>query len=809
MSVASNRGAGSGGQGDWAARLEVVGELASLINTTFDLEEIFHAAILRLRRVLKFRRASVVLVSEDRSSYYLHTLYDGARGGFVELDSTFPLEQGLTGKAIATGEALLVEAFGGTEGIRTRGEESVSVMIVPLQIGDVVIGTLNLGAPKSVKYRGDDLELAVLLGRQISTSLYYSKLLATIEEQRGALAAKHAHVESERARLEALINASDAAILLVSDDRVAYANDGMAQLLGLPKEVVVGAPLSEVNRILARSFTEPGALAVQMAALEKGGTPLRDRVELVFPRKLICNRTVATVKSGVGEVIGQLILFRDVTKEAEAEAAKSDFVSLVSHELRTPLTSIKTSLNLLLRGAAGALSEGARDLLEIGLRNLERLIRLVDDLLDLSRIESGQVVAKLTATPLQETLQRAVDAVAGFAHEREVQIDVQIDIEGAHEDVEVLADSDRLQQVIVNLLSNAVKFSPEHTRVGLRWKRCGDEVVVEISDQGPGIPQDQLEVIFDKFHQLERTSTRKYGGAGLGLAISRTIIEQFGGKLWAESTPREGSTFFVRLRVALQAPGRRLHKPPLEMRTARALLVESDPDRRRLWSAEFEAVGWSVEVAGEGTEALANLGRDTPDLLVVGGELADMHGLEFLQRLRSSPSTVDIPAVLAGQTVEAEQAVAYGADGFCSGDGEALVLKASEMLQAGRRLVVLLVEDDPAVRAGVARGLRRSGYACLEAASGEVALEMATQRAPDLIMTDVQVPGTDGLELLRRFRADARLARVPALVVTGHVTPGIAQEVRSLGARFLPKPFAIAEILQEIDRALGRVAPQA
>lgn len=805
MSVAASRGEpGRGGQGDWGARLEVVGELASLINTTFDLEEIFHAAILKLRRVLKFRRASVVLVSEDRSSYYLHTLYDGARGGFLELDSAFPLEQGLTGKAIATGEALLVEAFGGTEGIRTRGEESVSVMIVPLQIGDVVIGTLNLGAPESVRYGDDDLELAVLLGRQISTSLYYSKLLATIEEQRGALAAKHAHVESERARLEALVNASDAAILLVNDGHVAYANDGMGQLLGLPQEVLVGAPLSEINRILARSFTESGALAVQMAALEKGGAPLRDRVELVFPRKLICNRTVATVKSGVGEVIGQLILFRDVTKEAEAEAAKSEFVSLVSHELRTPLTSIKTSLNLLLRGAAGALSEGARDLLEIGLRNLERLIRLVDDLLDLSRIESGQVVARLTSTPLQETLQRALDAVTGFAHEREVRIDVG----GAHEEVHVLADSDRLQQVVVNLLSNAVKFSPENTRVGLRWRRRGSGIVVEISDEGPGIPRDQLEVIFDKFHQLERTSTRKYGGAGLGLAISRTIIEQFGGKLWAESTPGQGSTFYVRLQLAPQTARDPRRELPNERRAARVLLVESDPDRRHLWSAEFEASGWSVAVASEGSDALANLDEHRPHVLIVGGELADMHGLEFLQRLRSSPSTVDIPAVLAGPTVEADQAVAYGADGFCTGDGEALVLKASEMLGGGRRRVVLLVEDDPAVRAGVARGLRRSGYACLEAASGEVALEMAGRRAPDLIMTDIQIPGTDGLELLRRFRADARLARVPAIVVTGHMTPGIANEARSLGARFLPKPFAITEILREIDRALdGRLVP--
>ena len=167
--------------------------------------------------------------------------------------------------------------------------------------------------------------------------------------------------------------------------------------------LIVGSFMETVNGILARSFADPEALTSQIAALHSGGAPLRDRVEFEFPRRLVCQRTVATVRGAEDEVLGQIVVYRDITTEAEAEASKSEFVSVVSHELRTPLTSVKTSLNLLARGAAGEISEGTQELLEIALRNIDRLIRLVDDLLDLSRIESGRVVTKLEPIAVAES----------------------------------------------------------------------------------------------------------------------------------------------------------------------------------------------------------------------------------------------------------------------------------------------------------------------------------------------------------------------------------------------------------------------
>lgn len=782
-----------------AERLEVVAELASLINTTFDLDEIFRTAILKIGRVLEFRRASVVLVSDDRKSYYLHTLYDAAQGGFIEVEGAYPLDRGFTGQAIREGEALRIDTHSGTQGIRTAKEKSVSALIVPIHLDDQVIATLNFGTQESDRYDDDDLELAVVLGRQIATSLHYSKLLATIDQQREELAEQHAHVLSERSRLEALIDASDAAILMVADDRVAYANNAMADLLALPLEVVRGAAMDRIDHTLSRSLTDPDAVVTQRQAMEGGEMPLRDRVEFHFPRQLVCQRTVAAVRRADGDVLGHLILYRDVTREAEAEAAKSEFVSLVSHELRTPLTSVKTSLSLLLRGAAGTLTDAAGDLLEIALRNLERLIRLVDDLLDLSRVESGRVQIDLAAISLAESVGKAVGAVEGFAQEREVELVW----DHSDEDALVVADSDRLQQVIVNLVSNAIKFSPQGSQVELRWWKQADQAVLEIADQGPGIPADQVERIFDKFRQLEQTVTRKFGGAGLGLAISRTIVDQMGGHIWAESEEGRGARFFVRLRGAHEKPPDEDVVAGESVRPLSVLLVERDADLQRLFETGFRDEGWDVTVESGGDAALERLEEKAVGVIAVGLSLQDMHGLEFLQRLRASARTVDVPALLVGPGGDTGQALSYGADGWVVGDVDGLIAEATRLVQTPPRRVVLLIEDDPAVRAGLARGLRRAGYAVLEAASGEVGLELARARAPDLVVTDLQIPGKDGLGVLNELRDDPDLSGIPAIVVTGHFGSALLQEVESLRAHFLRKPFGMSTVLREVGRLIG------
>src|SRR2546422_5948079 len=289
-----------------AARLAVVGELTSLISAAVDMREIFRGTIEKVQRVLDFRRASVVLIDHSATHYYIQTLYDKARGGFVAGEAAFPIEQGLTGEAIRTGRPVRVEALPGTEGILLQEGRRISALIVPLHVGDRVIGALNFGHEDEGHYTEDDLDWAVVLGRQIETSLYYSTLLNTIAQQREALAREHATVQSQRNQLEALIDASDAAIMLVgSDSRIAYANAEMATLVGIPREAVLGASLESLQRFFAGSFVEPTALAAQGEALA-GRAPLRDRGELAFPRRAVYQRVVAPVRDRGGAPPGHI-----------------------------------------------------------------------------------------------------------------------------------------------------------------------------------------------------------------------------------------------------------------------------------------------------------------------------------------------------------------------------------------------------------------------------------------------------------------------------------------------------------------------
>ncbi len=504
-----------------AARLAVVGELTSLISAAVDMREIFRGAIEKVQRVLDFRRASVVLVDESAAHYYLQTLFDKARGGFVTGDVAFPIAQGLTGEAIRTGRPVRVDALPGTEGILLQEGRRISAMIVPLHVGDRVIGALNFGHEDEGHYTEDDLDWAVVLGRQIETSLYYSTLLNTIAQQREALAREHATVQGQRNQLEALIDASDAAIMLVgSDSRIAHANAEMARLVGIPHEAMVGASVQTIHRFLRGSFVDAAALVSQEHVLSLDAS-LRDRVELTFPRQATYQRVVAPARDSSGSVLGHIVLYRDVTHEVEVEKAKTEFVSVVSHELRTPMTSVKTSLALLLAGAGGALEPPAHELLEVALRNADRLIRLVNDLLDLSRLEAGRMELRLEPVALEEAVAASVEMVAAFAKARDVTVRIQPPAE-SHV---VRAERDRVVQVIVNLLSNAIKFSPKGGRVDVRWWRKDRFVVAEVRDGGPGIPADQLKLVFDPFKQLDSSTTREHGGAGLGLTIAQRIAQ--------------------------------------------------------------------------------------------------------------------------------------------------------------------------------------------------------------------------------------------------------------------------------------------
>ncbi len=236
-------------------------------------------------------------------------------------------------------------------------------------------------------------------------------------------------------------------------------------------------------------------------------------------------------------IIGTLSIGEDITDKLKAELIKSEFISVVSHELRTPLAAIHGSLGLLSSGVLDKKPENAKYMFDIAISQTERLGRLVNDILDLERLESSKVTLERQWYDAAEVCQQAVETMQVIAHKS------QIKILGNVQSQQIFVNSDRIVQTLVNLLSNAIKFSPPQSQVQLQGEAIGDEILFKVSDRGRGIPENQLESIFERFNQVDASDSQQMKGTGLGLAICRSIVEQHGGKIWAESVLSEGSTF--------------------------------------------------------------------------------------------------------------------------------------------------------------------------------------------------------------------------------------------------------------------------
>jgi PAS domain S-box-containing protein len=259
-----------------------------------------------------------------------------------------------------------------------------------------------------------------------------------------------------------------------------------------------------------------------------------------------CSLTVSILRDDSGRPRFAVGMLEDVSRRKEAERVKDEFVSVVGHELRTPLTSIRGSLGLLEGGVMGDMPEEASEMLRTAVSNTDRLVRLVNDILDIERIDSGRVDVELETVSAATLVEQALQVVQGVADEAGVELRNRV---GA---VEVVADSDRIVQTLTNLVGNAIKFSERGGQVRVEVERDGGQAVFSVGDDGRGIPGDQLDAVFERFAQVDASDAREKGGTGLGLAIARSIVEHHGGRIWAESEEGAGTTFRFTLPLATE-----------------------------------------------------------------------------------------------------------------------------------------------------------------------------------------------------------------------------------------------------------------
>ncbi|WP_370684517.1 sensor histidine kinase [Nostoc sp. KVJ20] len=345
-----------------------------------------------------------------------------------------------------------------------------------------------------------------------------------------------------QARFARILDIADDAIISINGfQSITLFNQGAEKIFGYSAQEVIGQGL---DLLLPQHFFQ----AHRQHVLDFGHSPniarrMGERREIYGRRK---DGTEFPAEASISKIdmsdeIFYTVILRDITERKLIERMKDEFISVVSHELRTPLTSIHGSLGMLTSGLLPTDSEQGKRLLQIATDSTERLVRLINDILDIERIESGKTKMEPEICNIVDLIAQAVNVMQPLADKAGVKVSI-CPVSG-----QVLADCDRIVQTLTNLLSNAIKFSSAGSTVCLGAQQQGNEILLTVKDTGRGIPSDKLESIFERFQQVDSSDSRNHDGTGLGLAICKSIMEQHGGRIWAESTLGEGSTFYVTL----------------------------------------------------------------------------------------------------------------------------------------------------------------------------------------------------------------------------------------------------------------------
>ena len=617
---------------------------------------------------------------------------------------------------------------------------------------------------------------------------------------------EHSRVDELSRQQDVLLDSvTDGICGLDNRGKVTFANLAAARLLGMPADALIGRPVHEILHCpvpAGRNCNEDCPLRQSTAALcGKSGDDMIFRANgASFPAEF-----VVTPIRGQGRVSGAVLSFRDITQRYALDRMKDEFISTVSHELRTPLTSIRGALGLLTSGILGETNEKASHLLRIAVTNSDRLVRLINDILDLERIQSGREPLVFCTVQLAGIVKQAIDDMQPVADAAGVQL-----IHDATQ-VEIAADRDRLLQVLTNLLSNAVKFSPPNSPVSVMLRPGITGVILSVIDHGRGIPADMLESIFGRFQQVDASDSRQKGGSGLGLAICRTIVMQHAGRIWAERNPVRGSTFRVFLPyqpAPLTASGGPREAGPAQNTI---VLADANPETRPRIAAQLARHGYSVVQAANVEQTLAAASR--AQAILLDSSLDGMNGWEVLPLLRSSEATSRTPVVmLSVDDPHALTELPAGVEGRVSAplQEDALLAELARVLcGSGEKARILIVEDDRDLARVIGEVFARDSIAVQAAHSLQETIAACSAFKPHLMLLDIGLPDGDGFNVVDWLRQRADLALLPLVVYSGR---DLSQEQRrqlTLGPTyFLAKTRVQPQQLEALVMTMLRSAKQ-
>jgi signal transduction histidine kinase/CheY-like chemotaxis protein len=544
---------------------------------------------------------------------------------------------------------------------------------------------------------------------------------------------------------------------------VAAGGIGLALLLGFAISWSIIGPVTKINRRLDDLASGDFSSHVDVANRDELGA-------------------LAANLNRMNDELGRL--YRDLET---ASRHKSEFLASMSHELRTPLNAIIGFSEVLGEEMFGPLNERQADYVNDILTSGRHLLSLINDILDLSKIEAGKMELELSTFSLPAMLEASLSMI----RERAAGHGITLGLDVAPEVGDITADERKVKQVIFNLLSNAVKFTPDGGRIDVIARCPSDEVEVAVRDTGLGIGPEDQERVFEAFQQAGQRE-----GSGLGLALTRRFVDLHGGRITLDSEPGAGSTFTFTLPLRHPAPSEEQRETHPERETAgmaaasadlapagpAMLVIEDDERAAELLRIYLEDGGFSVTLAPDGDAGINAARRLRPAAIILDLLLPDLSGWDVLTQLKGDPGLADIPVVIVSMIDERGKGYALGAADYL-----VKPVVRDDLLDALRPLTgtrsigekpvkILAVDDDPIALELVGTVLEAEGYTVFHAQDGEDGISVALRELPDLVILDLLMPGIDGFEVVEQLRADPRTAEIPIVVLTAKAIDTVDRE---------------------------------
>jgi PAS domain S-box-containing protein len=580
-----------------------------------------------------------------------------------------------------------------------------------------------------------------------------------------------------------LDTAADGIFGLDIDGRPAFLNPAAERMIGWSLEEIAGKPMHEIVHQAKDGEPCPISDCLKLGAAASDATV--HLAEDTFWRRdgtsFSVEYSATRIPSEEGGFAGSVVTFRDTTDRRAVQRMKDEFVSVVSHELRTPLTSIRGALGLLAGGLLTKSPEKGQRMLEIAVSNTDRLIRLINDILDIERIDSGIVTLNRKNCSVADLLGQAAEVMRPMADKAHIVIEV---VPSAAHDV--WADPDRIIQTLTNLLSNAIKFSPAGSTITLSAEPGADDVVFHVRDAGRGIPEDKLEAVFERFKQVDASDSRDKGGSGLGLAICHSIVHQHGGKIWVESIVGEGSVFSVSLPSPRSVPASIESSPGTKV-----IICDDEPEVREVLQTMLEERAYQVVAVESGEELVRAAKTFNPDVILLDLFMPGMNGWETLANLKSDEETAGIPVIIVSAIGREETDSPFDLAGWVDKpfDERSLVETLEHALSlGGRKPRIMIVEDDPDLARVIKESFERHGIKTFHAQSGTEAIELCRELTPDLLILDLVLPDLDGFGVVDWLRDQNHLRHVPLVVYSAaEPTPQEKERLKLGPTQFMTK----------------------